>query len=81
MIFSTLIPFAKINANNYLIGTVQRKIVIEKGKPLVKCSSKYFMLETFLMHEAKLEAIKIFNEMRKRQISFQDLIIDSTGVL
>ena len=68
-------PFVKLSAGRYLVGTEIRYIQIKGRGVLVRTGGGYMYLSEYMLHYAKAECLKVDLMMQKQKKTFQEVVI------
>ena len=72
---ATILPFVKLAAGRYLVGTEIRSIQIKGRGVLVRTGGGFMYLSEFLLHYAKSECLKLGLMMLKQKKTYQQIVI------
>ena len=72
---ATCLPFVKLTAGKYLIGSEVRQIAIKGRGVLVRTGGGYMYLSEYMLHYAKIECIKLGLVMLKQKKTFQQIVV------
>lgn len=67
----TLMPILKIDAQRYLIGTLQRQLICRNDNLLIRVGGGFMDFEKFVKQEARMECLKILKIMEQHDQTFQ----------
>ena len=67
-------PVVKLQTGKYIIGTHCREIIIKQTNLLFRVGGGYLDLKSFILKEAKIECIKILQDMVDENTTFCDVM-------
>ena len=75
ILLSCLLPLVQVSENRYLIGATVKEIVVKTDRILIKGSTGFEELNTFIARYALSECLIIWRIMQQRSLTYRETIV------